>query len=274
VDHRLEVRERRSAPRREVGAVSVACVKAMEQSELYSLYESDPAPIVSFLDYLREAYDLPAPTRILDVGCGPGRLLRPLAESGWDVTGVEPDPDYAVAAERVAQSIPGVRFRRAGLMELEESGAFDLVALVNGPLSYVLNPGDRGEALRRCHRALRPGGVLFLDLANFPWVLKNYRKPEDLELEVRGTKVVRKARHEIDYHSGHFTHHDEFEWTGSNGTVERLGKTHRMAMVTYPEIEYFLLELGFTDLATFNSFRDRGPARLTGKRLMVSARRG
>jgi SAM-dependent methyltransferase len=39
--------------------------------------------------------------RLLDVGCGSGRLLELLRRAGWDVAGVEPDPRAAaVARER------------------------------------------------------------------------------------------------------------------------------------------------------------------------------
>ncbi len=245
---------------------------AMDHSELYALYESDPMPIVSFLSYLRESYGLSSPTTILDMGCGPGRLLRPLAEAGWGVTGYEPDPDYAAAAMVEADALPGVRVREAGLLELDEVAAFDLVALVNGPLSYVLTPGKRREALERCRRALRPNGVLFMELANFPWILRNYRPPPQLELEVQGMKVLRTARHEIDYHSVQFTHVDRFTWTDRGGKPHEVEKTHRMAMVLLSEIEHYLTELGFVELSTFNEYEDREPGLVSGKRLMVSAR--
>lgn len=47
-----------------------------------------------------------------------------------------------------------------------------------------------------------------------------------------------------------------------------------MAMVSYPEIEFFLAELGFEDVLTFNSLADREPRPLVGRKIVVSARRG
>ena len=70
----------------------------MNQDQLYALYDSDPEPIVEFFDYLRDLYELPRPGTLLDMGCGPGRLLGPLSQTGWIVTGYEPDPDYAPSA--------------------------------------------------------------------------------------------------------------------------------------------------------------------------------
>lgn len=245
----------------------------MKQSELYRLYEAEPEPVVSFLQYLREAYGLPEPARILDMGCGPGRMLRPLAEAGWVVTGYEPDPDYLRAAERVAEEVSGVSVRPGGLLDLDAHEAFDLIALVNGPYSYLLDPAERRDAIGRCARALAPGGVLFIEVANFPWILANYREPPRLELDVEGATVVRTARHDIDFHDGLFVHHDRFEWTDADGEARSVEKTHAMAAVSFPEIRHFLLDAGFEDIRTFDSLTARTPARLDGRKIVVAARR-
>jgi SAM-dependent methyltransferase len=243
----------------------------MDQSQLYALYDREPDPIVAFLEYVRDLYELPRPGSVLDMGCGPGRLLAPLAASEWSVVGYEPDPDYAESARATVAELPNGRFRQAGLLDLDEVAAFDLIAAVNGPYSYVLAPKDRREALRRCSQALRPGGVLFLEFSNFHWILKNYREPPVAEIDVDGMKVTRTARHEIDFHHGTFAHHDRFTWRDSSGQDHGVAKVHPMAIVSYPELAYFLADLGFEKIATFNSYSDRTPAELTGRRILVAA---
>ena len=243
------------------------------QSQLYRIYEEDPAPIVQFLESLRERYRLPRPGDALDLGCGPGRLLAPLSRAGWRVTGMEPDPDYLAAARLAASSLEQTSVDAGGFLELRAERSFDLIAAVNGPFSYLLTKADRREALRRCLRALRPGGVLLLDLSNFPWILENYREPPVLEIEIDGVVVTRTARHEFDFGQETMTHTDHFQWTDAEGRPQETTQSHRMALVSPEEIEAALIEEGFDDLCTFQSYEDREPRPAGGKKLLIAARR-
>ncbi|MFW6079780.1 MAG: class I SAM-dependent methyltransferase [Gemmatimonadota bacterium] len=245
----------------------------MNQAQLYSLYESDPAPVVAFLRHLTDAYGLSGPLRVLDAGCGPGRLLAPLTALGWTVTGLEPDPDYAAAAERTAADLDRASVRRGGFGDIDEASAYDLVAAVNGPYSYLTTFEARRDAVRRAARALRPGGVLFLHFSNFWWILKNYREPPRQTMEIDGITVTRTARHEIDVHAGRFTHVDTFRWSDARGADHEIEKAHGMAMVTPPETERLLRDAGLRDIRTFNGYEDREPSRLTGKSVLIAARR-
>lgn len=245
----------------------------MNQAQLYALYESDPAPVVAFLRHLADAYGLSGSLRVLDVGCGPGRLLAPLTALGWTVTGLEPDPEYAKAAVRTAASLKDARVRQGGFGDIDESSAYHLIAAVNGPYSYLTTFEARRDAVERAARALRAGGVLFLHFSNFWWILKNYREPPRQTLEIDGISVTRTAEHEIDVHAGRFTHVDTFRWTDAGKADHEMKKAHEMAMVTPPEAERLLREAGLEDIRTFNGYEDREPSRLTGKSVLIAARR-
>ncbi len=71
-------------------------------ADLYVASDSDGAHIVEFLRALASAYELPQPLHVLDVGCGPGRLLAPLDRLRWQVTGMEPHPDFVAFARAAA----------------------------------------------------------------------------------------------------------------------------------------------------------------------------
>ncbi|WP_026454791.1 class I SAM-dependent methyltransferase [Saccharomonospora iraqiensis] len=102
---------------------------------------------------------VPRGARILDAGCGPGRVGGALAAAGHDVVGVDGDPVLIEAAE---QDYPGPRWLVGDLAELDLparglSQPFDAVVCAGNVLPFCA-PSTRGEVLRRLHTHLAPGG--------------------------------------------------------------------------------------------------------------------
>ena len=239
--------------------------------ELYLASDSDPAPIVDFLRELAAGYGLPQPLHVLDAGCGPGRLLGPLERLRWRVTGMEPNPDFLAAARAAAGSSRRVTVLRGGFQDISQSDEFDLVIGINSSFAHLLTPADRADALRRIHDALRPGGVVFLDLPNFLWILKNFRAPEPYAFQAQGELVTLHRRHEIDFHAATFITTDEYVFARSGRCETQL--VHAYGMTTLPELQHHLEDLGFEDLRTFNGYASRASERLAGARIMVAARK-
>lgn len=94
-------------------------------------------------------------SRILDVGCGSGELVRDLIEAGFtNVVGIDP---YAAT---VADA--GARIRRAWLHEM--TGEFDVIML-----HHVLeHMPDQEESLRHIGRLLAPGGACLIRVPVLP----------------------------------------------------------------------------------------------------------
>lgn len=101
----------------------------------------------------------PRCARILDAGCGPGRVGSFLAGLGHEVVGVDVDPVLIAAAE---QDHPGPRWLVGDLAELDlPSGGiaegFDLVVCAGNVMTF-LAPSTRREVLARLGRHLRQDG--------------------------------------------------------------------------------------------------------------------
>ncbi len=97
---------------------------------------------------------LPRGARVLDAGCGPGRIGGHLASVGHDVVGVDVDPVLIAAAE---EDHPGPRWLVGDLAELDLPDRFDVVVCAGNVVTF-LAPSTRVEVLRRFRTHLADGG--------------------------------------------------------------------------------------------------------------------
>lgn len=111
---------------------------------------------------------LAAPGRVLDAGCGTGRIAVRLAELGYDVVGL--DVDASMLAVAAAES-PGLDWRLGDLASFDLGEHFDLVLLA-GNILPLLEPGTLGAASERLSAHTAPGGHVVcgfgLDAAHLP----------------------------------------------------------------------------------------------------------
>jgi SAM-dependent methyltransferase len=100
-------------------------------------------------------------TRVLDAGCGTGRVAIELAARGADVVGVDVDPAMLDAARTKAPELVWVAADLTDVADAEGvAGAlFDVVVLA-GNVMIFLEPGTEQTVLDACTRCLRPGGLL------------------------------------------------------------------------------------------------------------------
>lgn len=99
--------------------------------------------------------------RILDAGCGPGRVGGRLAELGHRVVGIDLDPALIDAARA---DHPGVTWVHGDLatVDLEQLGGgerFDVIVSAGNVMPF-LDPGTRGTVLARLAALLQPDGRL------------------------------------------------------------------------------------------------------------------
>ncbi|KRE53749.1 bifunctional 2-polyprenyl-6-hydroxyphenol methylase/3-demethylubiquinol 3-O-methyltransferase UbiG [Phycicoccus sp. Soil748] len=134
------------------------------------------------------------PVRVLDAGCGTGRVAIQLTALGYHCTGVDADAAMIEVAE---QRDPSTTWVRQDLSRLQlRSQAFEMAVLA-GNVIPLLAPGTLLSTVERIAAHLQPGGLLVagfgLDAAHLPQgcpvtPLADY----DRACEVTGLTFVRR----------------------------------------------------------------------------------
>lgn len=119
--------------------------------------QSDPKALRRLVAFA----DLPAGSRVLDAGCGPGLVAEAFLEAGHAVAGIDLSAEMVARAERRCERFGDRAIFRCGSVFEDHpdlGGPFD-AAVSRYVLHHVADP----LAFIRCQAALlRPGGVLVL----------------------------------------------------------------------------------------------------------------
>jgi len=109
------------------------------------------------LDWLQA---LPKEARILDYGCGYGRIVHELTDAGWrNTVGVD---FSAEMIERGRRAYPHLTLRHIEKTPIAEpDGAFD-AATVFAVLTCIPDSDSQAALIAELRRLLRPGGLLYV----------------------------------------------------------------------------------------------------------------
>jgi SAM-dependent methyltransferase len=96
------------------------------------------------------------PGRVLDAGCGIGRVGAFLADHGCTVRGVDADPSMITVARRAR---PDLDWVLGDLLDADLGGPWDVVVMTGNVIVYV-DPGTEAAVVQRLSDVLAPGGRL------------------------------------------------------------------------------------------------------------------
>ncbi|MEK7517621.1 MAG: class I SAM-dependent methyltransferase [Patescibacteria group bacterium] len=115
-----------------------------------------PLPSKSFLTKY-----IPKGGKVLDFGCGYGRLTKLLVEYGYDVTAVDISRPLVDQAKKLC---PDAKYRVFSLQEYdpEPDGPFDGI-LILAVIENIISLKERRDLADKVSRSLKTGGVLILE---------------------------------------------------------------------------------------------------------------
>src|SRR5262245_32329158 len=218
--------------------------------------------------FLDEAVNAGSP--VVELGCGTGRVLIPIARAGVDIVGIDLSPRMlSVCRDRLRLEPEPVQARvrlvEADMAPFDVGQRFTLATIPFRPFQHLLTVEDQLECLASIHRHLVDGGRLILDLFNpsldalVTGVVGEEHSREAEFLMPDGRRVVRCQKTVA---TNRFTQVNDYELiyyvTHPDGREERLVHAFSLRYLFRFEAEHLLVRSGF-DVEQVYAAYDRSP---------------
>jgi SAM-dependent methyltransferase len=207
--------------------------------------------------------------RVLELGCGTGRILIPVARGGAEITGVDNSRRMLDRCrEQLSAEEPEVRSRarlvQADMRQLDLGQRFSTVLIPFRPIQHLVAISDQIATLEGIHRHLEPRGRLVFDVfnPNLKYLI------QDRTAEQEDTPEVRLPENRSFRRTGRITavhiveQYSEVELIyyvrGADGSEQRLVHGFLMRWFWKHEMEHLLARCGFRVKAVFGDY-NRAP---------------
>jgi SAM-dependent methyltransferase len=248
-----------------------------DRDEIAALYDAVPfaADIPFYLGLAAGA------ARVLELGCGTGRLLLPLAEAGPRVVGVDASRAMLARARQRLADAPRelkerVELREGNMCDLELAGRFDLVVVATKTFFYLMTPSDQRRMLSAVARLLEAGGIVALDLLNptVGWLSRPAGSvQQDIAGEVGEARVLRtETVVSTDPAEQRRFMRSVYDVVERDGTVRKHVVEWGLRYTYRFELEHLLELCGLEVLSVTGGYRDE-PFEADSPIMLVTARR-
>ena len=220
--------------------------------------------------------------RLLEVACGTGRVLVPLAQAGFHVIGLDASPFMLdIAREKLGAAGPEIEARarlvQGDMRSFALGETFDLAIIAAKSMAYLTSRADQQRTLRAVAGHLRPGGLLALDLMNPSpaWLLEppgSLRQDLVQDVGDQGITVARtEAVVSTDLASQVRVIRSAYEIVGADGSVTKRFVEWPYRYIYRFEAELLLEQAGFEVEALYGGY-EREPFASESRTMLFLAR--
>ncbi|MBN1352480.1 class I SAM-dependent methyltransferase [candidate division KSB1 bacterium] len=249
-----------------------------DYAEYYDQDHGGDSDIAFYLDYAKKCG-----SPILELACGTGRVLLPLANAGFEVHGIDLSENMLnVCRLKMKQQnlFDKIHLYRANMSNFEmERKDFTLVYIAVRSFMHIFNQKDQLACLAQVYRHLRPGGYFIVNVYA-PNLRKLLQEPDaafvvtsEYELD-NGNHIIRSDRFvrndpllQIQYSERKF---EEYDRTGRL-VRQRVVPLDTRYTFRY-ELQLLLEKVGFHVIDIFRDYA-KHPFDSTGEIIMVAVKK-
>jgi len=165
------------------------------EAYLRTVRTATPKEVAAECDIIERALRIPLRSRVLDVGCGLGVQTVELASRGYHLVGLDISATMVSRAYDEAED-RGLRidFIRGDMRDATFEDPFDALLCWGTTFGYF-SEEENELAVRQFHRALRPSGILLIEVVNRDFMIGS--QPNQVWFEVDGAVCMEET--DFDY---------------------------------------------------------------------------
>ncbi|GIN71001.1 methyltransferase [Bacillus sp. J14TS2] len=182
--------------------------------------------------------------QILEIACGTGELSVLLAQSGYEVTGVDLSSDMLMVAHEKTESIrENIQFYEQDMSKLEDLGTYSIVTIFCDSLNYLQSSDQVVQTFQRVFTHLDQDGLFLFDIHS-PY------KIEKIFMDQTFSYVDEDISYIWDCYPGETSYTVEHDLTfflkdHATGQYERFDEFHTQRTYSVADFTKWLKETGF-----------------------------
>ena len=210
---------------------------------------------------------------VLELGCGTGNMTEILAQSGYDMIGVDNAEEMLeIAIEKRMKSGLDILYLQQDMREFELYGTVKAIVSVCDSVNYILEEEELEEVFRLVNNYLDPGGVFIFD---FNTVYK-YR-------EILGDQTIAENREECSFIWDNYYYEEErineyelslFIREGASELYRKYQETHFQKAYDLETMKRLITQSGLEYITAYDAFTKEAPTRVSERIYVIARERG
>lgn len=219
-----------------------------------------PKQTLAEVKFIVKALDLKKGDSLLDICCGTGRHLIPIAKRGIKTTGVDLSPEYLQEAARKAEKAKvNLNLICEDTRKIKFRDRFSGVINMWTSIGFFDRETENFKVIKKAFEALKPGGRFLLHTANRDQIIRNFTRRDWWNI---GDYKILDER-EFDFASGRMNSTRTFIRKG-----EEVQKEISLRIYCFHELREYFRKAGFEEVTVYGG-RDFSPLTFDSPMLFI-----